>query len=237
VIKLKNFLKERTGSKVLDYEKLDSVLKNYVKKNFDFDEDYVEEKTGVEDLERGFTVPEHVSVKVPPEIRDLNWEKFFKKYGYYVATADRQNDYMTTFKLYPYDTEKIENPEGPLYHITPVNKLLKIKEKGLVPKKSSKRYKVDDSRVYFVRNNPKGNRKLDQLIRNIKKTVESKPPFGDRLALLEIDPSKTNADFYKDFEIRDWGVYTRDNISPKAIKNIDKWRGEIETLKKRKRNN
>lgn len=122
--------------------------------------------------------------------------------------------------MYSYETKKVENPEGPLFHITPKNKLLKIKRKGLSPRKSSKLYDVDDPRIYFIENTSKGRSQLQIVMRQLSLYVPDNPPFGDDMTYLLVDPKKVDNDLYKDSEVPGgWALFTRNNIHPSSIKN------------------
>lgn len=225
-------LQERVGSKVLDRDKLDKALKRYVRNNFNFNDDYLDDRLGVE---HEIGSRERINITVPPELKNLNWNKFFKRYGYYVANIDKGNNYATTMALFPYETDKVDQLETPLYHITPRNKLLKIKKRGLSPRKSTKLFDVDDPRIYFIRNTSEGMSEISVVRRQLSRYVSKNPPFENEMAILKIDPSKVEAEFYKDPEVSSWAVFTRDNIPPSAVTNWENYEYELDVLKKRKK--
>lgn len=227
--KFSELLKEiRIGSNVSSEEELDQAVKRRVYDNFEFEDELDSDTLGVKYNQ--YSDYGKVNVRIPPKAKNLNWKNFFKRHGYYISFRS-DNSLTTTFGLFPYDTEPVENLSGPLFHITPRNKLLKIKKKGLVPQKSSKRYDVAVARIYFVRNNAKGRDKLDQLKGSLKETIPEKPPFGNLTATLEIDPSMTDVTFYKDPEISTWGLFTRENVRPQAIQNFEEYQYELEKLR------
>lgn len=247
MIKLRNLVENRTGSKVLGPQKLQKTLLDYLKRNYsDLGEEYLMKRTKVT---KG-AVGDSLEVYIPTKVLDSeDWNEFFKKHGYYIGNVgggremdfpDEWGEWNTKLQLFPYETEEVQNITDTLYHVTPKNKLLKIKRNGLTPRKGSKTFNIDESRIYFIKNTQMGRKQMSDLIEKLKNYIDENPPFGNEVAVLEINPNKTNADFYTDSEIDatldssyDWSVYTRDNIPPSAIVNWNEYKEELKTLKAR----
>jgi len=217
-MKLKKILKV-----VLSPKKLESIYKKQLERKFDMEID-------ISLIHEG---PGYWNVDVPVNTLKKDWNEFFEKHGYYIADKDTPPEFnnpppvgYVRYKLFPFKTDEVD-VENTLYHVTPKNKLLKIKKKGLVPKKSKKWFKVNEPRVYLITNEDK----VSLMKKDLKPHISENPPFGDSLAVLEVEPSQVLGDFYKDNEVVD-SVYTRSNIPPKAIKNWNDYESELKTLRK-----
>lgn len=248
MFRLSELLKERVSSKVLGVDKLENKLLKYLKRKYnELGEDYIEERTKVTSGAVGDSLEAYIPTKV---FGEENWNKFFKKFGYYIGHVwedgmdfpDEWGEWNTKLQLFPYETQKVEKITDRIYHVTPKNKLLKIKRKGLSPRRSKKTFDIDDPRIYFAKNTQMGRRQIHTLIKNLKKHIEEKPPFGNDVVLLTVDPSKTDVEFYTDPEIgtqpdteEDWSIYTRENIPPSAIINWEDFDEELEVLRKREK--
>lgn len=230
---IENFLLERTSTKILNSKKLNKRLKNHIKNKFGENAiswDPVRKSIPHDEWE----VPKRVTLLIPEEVHEgMDLSRFLKPLGYYVAESFKDAQFDTYhYTLYPYKTKEIRDPQGPLYHVTPKNKLLKIKRKGLVPKKSSKDFDVDEPRIYFVESVDEVDEKIQVMKKNLPKFMSKKPPFGKMMAVLKIDPLKVNVSFYRDPETKGWGLFTNQNIPSSTITNWEDYRLELKFLKK-----
>lgn len=219
MIRLRNILFERVGSKELSAEKLGEILKNYLDKNYRFDEFSVEDL--VEVIDQGFRLEVIMPQKV---LNEEDWSAFFKKHGYFIKKIWGKDDKYPTVKVHlmPYKSSKIEKKDLPntLYHVTPMNKILKIFEDGLVPKETQKvEGGVDEARVYFSIKKDKG---FKNLKKQLKDKVPENPPFGSEVATIKVKTSKirNGVEFYSDPEVVDDSfIFTKSYIRPEAIAN------------------
>lgn len=232
-MKLKTILLEKVGSKELSSEKLEKVLRNYLIREFDYERtniDWVE----VRDLDF------KLEVILPQEVLDdTDWNDFFKKYGYFIKEIWGKKDKYDSVEVHlmPYKTEKIQSENIPdiLYHATPMNKILKVFENGLVPKEIEKiEGRIDEPRIYFSTENNESFQKLQDQLKDV---IPEKPPFGDEVAVLEIDTTNLGdrVNFYSDPEVLDDSfVYTKSYIPPSAIDNCYEYEEEKNILINRK---
>lgn len=228
MISLKNLLFERVGSKELSASKLEEVLKRYLKRNYDYDQSDVDEL--VEIYDQDF----RLEVIMPQNVLDKeDWGEFFKRYGYFIKKIWGKDDEYPTVEVYlmPYKSKKIkkENLPDTLYHATPMNKILKVFENGLIPKETEKvEGGIDEPRVYFSTKNDDSFKKLK---RQLKEKIPKKPPFDDKIATIKIDTSKIRNDvkFYSDPEVLDDSyIFTKSYIRPDAITEENKYEYENE---------
>lgn len=108
--------------------------------------------------------------------------------------------------------EKIENIPQFLYHISPIENIEKILQKGLSPKSRSKA-SFHPERVYLLKSSEEAESLADMFYTKTGETL-----WG----LLEINTSMIPGDYlrlYKDPNY-DYGYYTLNNIPPQAIKKV-----------------
>lgn len=226
-------LRERVGSKELSPRKLEKVLRNYVVREYGLS------KSEARDLVTVYDQDFKLEVNIPEELLESqNWNQYFKKYGYFIKAVYGENDGYPTVELHlmPYDSKKIprENLPRMLRHATPMNKVLKVIENGLVPNETEKvAYGVDEPRIYFA----ESGEKFDQLVQQLKRKIPEKPPFGNEIAELSISPDdvRKEVNFYSDPEVLgDEFFYADKYIRPQAIFNDYMFKDEMEILRKRK---
>lgn len=241
-MKLKSILKEillrELSAEDIGKDRLESLLLDYIKRNYsDLGEDYVEERTRVVKGPTEYSLVAYIPTKI---LDEEDWDNFFKKYGYYVGHVFDDDDkdfpddwgaWNTKLRLYSIETKKVEDLTDKLYHITPKNKLLKIKRSGLVPKKGEKTFSIGDNRIYFVKDTSLG--QIDQLKDKLKNYVKENPPFGDEMAVLEIDANRlNNNNFYHDPEMdSEWSIFTKSNVPSNAITNWSDFKEELKILR------
>lgn len=223
-------VRERVGSKTLSPRKLEDVVRNYLKREYG---------RSMAELVEVYDHDFKLEVIFPEEILNKeNWNQFFKRYGYFIKDVFGQNDGYENVEIHimPYDTKRVSRDDLPvaLRHATPKNKLLKVFRNGLVPNKTQKvGAGVDEARVYFSVHGEK----FDQLVKQLKRKIPEKPPFGNEIARLRVLTTEMPDDvkFYSDPEVlHDDFVYTNSNIPPEAILNKPEFEEEIEILKNRK---
>lgn len=105
-----------------------------------------------------------------------------------------------------------------LYHLSPLPYKNRILKYGLVPKSSNSVFKYPDRTYFFLGSN--GKEEVKSWIPVFK---QKNKKYGDKpYCLYTIDVSRIprNIDFYSDPNLKN-AIFTMDNISPKAIINVE----------------
>lgn len=128
---------------------------------------------------------------------------------YFIFSPNKQN----TIKI----PSKIIN--GLIYHVCPKNVVDKIKKIGFVPKAKNKLFNYDPRIHFFFSNTP---------LYEIKRLVyQLKDLTHKDYSLITVNTEQMkNIIFYKDID-EEYGIFTKNNISPKYIESIEDIDGNI----------